>query len=148
MPEQFVVPQFLDVESKIIGLITGRQFVILLATVLGEFIIYSVFLNIVFMLLLGVPIFVIGVVFAFAKVNGQPFHYIALNMVQTLRRPSIRVWDKILTDAEVRARIKKEEEAPPPPPPKKAQLERSRLTEVSLVVNTGGVYQPEEEEIT
>ena len=72
MAEQFVVPQFLDVEAKIIGPITGRQFVILLATILAEFLIYSIFLNILFMLIFGIPTFALGIIFAFVKVNGQP----------------------------------------------------------------------------
>lgn len=145
MPDQFVVPQFLDVEAKIIGPITGRQFIIILVTIGVEFVIYTVFLNLVVLILLGVPVLVIGAVFAFAKVNGQPFHYIAINMIQTLRRPSVRVWDKGLADSQIKESLKKEKEAPPPaPPPSKGALESSRLSEMSLVVNTGGVYQPEE----
>lgn len=145
MAQQFVVPQFLDVEAKIIGPITGRQFVIMLVTLGSEFIIYSIFLNIAVVIILGLPVLVMGIIFAFAKVNGQPFHFIVLNMVQTLRRPSLRVWDKGLSDAELKQFIKKEEEKPPEPPKRKAALTSSRLSEVSLVVNTGGVYRPEDE---
>ena len=145
MPEQFVVPQFLDVEPKVIGPITIRQFIILIVLALIEFIIYRVFLNILVVIGLGIPILFLGLVLAFAKFNGQPAHFIILNMVQTLRRPGMRVWDKVLTTAEIKARIVKEKEAPPPPPPSKAPLSRSRLSEMSLVVNTGGVYRPEEE---
>jgi len=143
--QQFVVPQFLDVEAKIIGPITGRQFIIMLVTLGLEFIIYAVFIQIVIVILLGLPVLVLGGVFAFARVNGQPFHYIVLNMIQTLRRPSTRVWDKGLTDAQLRQFIKKDEAPPPPPPPRKAALSGSRLGELSLVVNTGGVYQPDDE---
>lgn len=146
MAEQFVVPQFLDVESKIIGPITARQFIILLATVLAEFIIYSIFLSVLFMIVLGLPTLVLGIVFAFARVNGQPFHFIVLNMIQTLRRPGIRVWDKKLTDQEIKARITKKKELPPPEPPRKRSMERSKLSELSLVINTGGVYNPDEDE--
>jgi hypothetical protein len=144
MPDQFVVPQFLDVEPKIIGPITGRQFAILLATLLAEFILYRLVLNIVALLLIGLPILGLGILFAFAKVNGQPFHYIMLNIIQTFRKPRLRVWDKIMTLAEIKARQVKEEAAPPPEPPKKKSLERSRLSELSLIANTGGVYTPEE----
>lgn len=141
---QFVVPQFLDVEAKIIGPVTARQFLILLAVLLIEFVIYRLFLNLAAILLFGIPVLVAGLVFAFFKVNGQPFHFIALNMVQTLRKPPLRVWDKRLSDSDLRVYLKKEEQAPPPPPPRKAPIERSRLNELTLVVNTGGVYAPEE----
>lgn len=142
MADQFVVPQFLDVETKIIGPITGRQFAILLGTLLAEFIIYSVFLNVLVMVALGVPTLALGIAFAFAKVNGQPFHYIVLNMIQTLRKPRVRVWDKTVTDAELKK--KKEEPDAEPVMVVKAPIERSRLSELSLVVNTGGVYKPDE----
>ncbi len=144
MPDQFVVPQFLDVEPKIIGPITGRQFAILLSVLLAEFILYRLVLNIVALLLIGLPILGIGILFAFAKVNGQPFHYIMLNMIQTFRKPRLRVWDKNMTIAEIKARQIKEVTAPPPEPLKKKSLERSRLSELSLIANTGGVYTPEE----
>lgn len=142
---QFVVPQFLDVESKIIGPITARQFMILLGTILVEFVIYRVFLSIIPILLLGIPTLATGVIFAFAKVNGQPFHFIALNLVQSFRRPRLRVWDKTLSDSDLRVYLKKDEKPPEAPPPRKAPLERSRLNELTLVVNTGGVYASEDD---
>lgn len=144
MPDQFVVPQFLDVEAKIIGPITARQFSILLATLLAEFIVYRIFLSLLPLIAVGVPVLATGLVFAFGKVNGQPFHFIVLNMIQTLRKPHIRVWDKILSDGELRDRLKKEVIPPPPPPIRKARLEKSRLSELSLIANTGGVYESDD----
>jgi hypothetical protein len=142
---QFVVPQFLDVEPKIIGPITARQFLIMLAVLLLEFVIWRLFLNIFIVLALGIPVLVIGGVFAFAKINGQPFHFIALNVMQTLRRPARRIWDKTLTDTDLRVLMKKDETAPVMARNRKAPLEASRLSELTLVVNTGGVYQGDEE---
>lgn len=140
-----MVPQFLDVETKIIGPITLRQFLILLTTVLADFLVYRLFLNVFAVIALGVPILGIGITFAFAKVNGQAFHYVVLSMIQTLRRPMVRVWDKSLSDAELRAGLKKEEEKPVIETPKKRPLEQSRLSDIALVVNTGGVYNPEKD---
>ena len=141
---QFVVPQFLDVEAKIIGPITARQFLILLGVILIEFIVYKIFLSLVIQLFIGVPVLAAGAIFAFFKVNGQPFHFIVLNMVQTMRKPLLRVWDKTLSDADLRIFMKHEDKPAPPPPPTKAPIERGRLSELTLVVNTGGVYNPEE----
>lgn len=145
MPEQFVVPQFLDVESKIIGPITARQFGILMVVAIVEFIIYRLFLSLIMILALGVPVLFIGIVFAFAKVNGQPFHFLVLNMIQTLRKPSLRVWDKRLSNKDIKAKVKKEKEEPPEPLIKKRSLAESHLSDLSLIVNTGGVYNPDDE---
>ena len=144
MPNQFVVPQFLDVEAKIIGPITARQFLIMLGVLLLEFVIYRLFLNIFIVLILGVPVLGIGLIFSFAKVNGQPFHFIMLNFIQTFRKPHLRIWDKTLSDADVRTFLQKVEEEVEAPRIRKAPLERSRLNELTLVVNTGGVYESDE----
>jgi hypothetical protein len=144
---QFVVPQFLDVEAKIIGPITARQFLIMLGTLLMDFVIYRIFLNVFFVIALGVPVLALGIAFSFAKVNGQPFHYMVLSVIQTLRRPSRRVWDKSLSDSDLRTYMKKDEVAAPPARTIKKPLERSRLSELSMVVNTGGVYEGDDEQL-
>ncbi len=144
MSEQFTVPQFIDAEDKIFGPITARQFIILLLVFLSDAVLYKL-LSFVAFLLTGIPLLMIGGVFAFAKVNGQPFHYFLLNLLQTFKKPSLRVWDKTKTDAQLREYLK---EVPPPVSIKfvhKAPLSTSRLQELTLVVNTGGVYKPDEE---
>lgn len=144
MADQFVVPQFLDVETKIIGPVTGRQFVILIVVAIVEFLIYKLFFNLLVMLALGIPVLFIGVIFAFAKVNGQPFHFLLLNMVQTLRKPGLRIWDKSLTAGDIKEKVKKEIEEPEAVLPIK-KISQSHLSELALVVNAGGIYESEED---
>ncbi|MBI5369673.1 PrgI family protein [Candidatus Uhrbacteria bacterium] len=143
MPDQFVVPQFIDAEDKIFGPITARQFIILMVTGLIDFALFKLFSFVTF-LLIGIPVIIIGGTFAFGKVNGQVFHYFMLNLIQTAKKPKLRVWEKVYNDAILRSYIKEEIPPPPPPPPHKAPISTSRLNELTLVVNTGGVYQPEE----
>jgi len=141
---RYTVPQFIDVEDKILGPITVRQFVIMLATGLIMFILYKT-LDFSAFLLFAILTFAIGGTIAFFRVNGQPFHFFMLNVVQTLVKPRLRVWNKELDDSEIKAII----QAPPPPPSptriKKQPLGTSKLSELSLVVNTGGVYNPDED---
>jgi hypothetical protein len=143
MAEKFVVPQFIEVEAKIIGPITARQFIIMMVDFLFIFIEFSLLERILF-IPVGLLTLVMGGVLAFVKINGMPFHFFLLNIIQTLKKPSLRVWDKRLTDAEVRQYIKKEEVKAAPVEPKKEPLTTSRLSELSLVVNTGGLYKPED----
>lgn len=140
---RYVVPQFIDVEDKIIGPLTTRQFLILLVTTGIMFLQYKL-ADFGLFLLIGIPTFALGGIFAFFRVNGQPFHFFLLNMVQTFRRPGLRIWDKEFTDSELLDIIRT---PPPPPPPKRIRkdpLAATKLTELSLVVNTGGVYNPED----
>lgn len=143
MPQQFVVPQFIDVEDKIIGPITTRQFLIILGTALMLFLMYKI-LRFMYFAISGLPVAAIAATFAFARVNGAPFHLFFLNILQTSRRPAARVWYKDETDAEIRAALA----APPVPPakiePVKETATTSRLQELTLVANTGGVYNPDD----
>lgn len=139
---QFVVPQFIDVEDKILGPVTTRQFAIIMVDALVCFIIYKI-LALAYALMIDVVLTGAALVLAFARINGQPFHYFLLNVMQTRFRPMVRVWNKELSDAEIIALSKVE---PPPPPTPKVYKEApttSRLSELALQVNTGGVYNPE-----
>jgi hypothetical protein len=141
---KFTVPQFIDVEDKIIGPITARQFIILMVTALFIFVAYKLF-DFALFIFVAVGEFAIGGTLAFFRVNGQPFHFFLLNLIQTSRRPQLRTWDKAYTDAELKAIVV----APPPPPPRKRIIKErvatSRLSELSLTLNTGGVYDPDAE---
>lgn len=140
--QQFIVPQFIEVEDKILGPITTRQFIILLVVGMTVFLSYRFgdFALFIFCLIFfGIG----GMVIAFVKVNGQAFHYFFLNIVQTLRRPSRRVWHKTLSKKELEmlrkyvpeAVVVKEEIKP---------VKRERIQDLSLLVNTGGFYRGED----
>ncbi|MFA5051968.1 MAG: PrgI family protein [Patescibacteria group bacterium] len=138
--QQFVVPQFLDVEAKIIGPLTVRQF---LTFLVGAGLIFIVFKLATFWAaaIEGILIFALTGMFAFLKINGRPFHYFLLNMTQTLRRPTMKVWNKEMGKGKIK---EEKEKAPPPPPPAKQHVTASRLSELSLVVDTGGSYREDE----
>ncbi len=140
--QQFVVPQFIDVEDKIIGPITTRQFIIMLATLLIDFVAYKLATFIFFVLLLFI-ITGAGIIIAFAKINGQPFHYFLLNLFQTMRRPRLRVWFIPLINSDIKESAKSAPPAPPKVVVNKERPEASHLSDLALLVNTGGVYKPE-----
>lgn len=138
--QQFTVPQFIDVESKIIGPITTRQFLILLAAAVIVGISYKLF-DFSLFLTITVVVVVIAAIFAFVKVNGRPFHYFVVNITQTVRRPGMRVWNNRLTVIEEVDRtpfVAPEVKAAP-----KEFYKKSRLAELALVVDTKGKYKGE-----
>lgn len=144
MQRQFVVPQFIDVEDKILGPITTRQFSLLLVGALLIFIAYQLAQFWLFLVEVVFIAIVFGVL-AFVKINGMPFHFFLLNLIQTGKRAKLRIWDKSLTDSELRAFVTKDKvqkEAAPTIVVK--NLSTNRLSKLSLVVNTGGVYQDED----
>lgn len=143
MPDQFTVPQFIDAEDRILGPITVRQFLILLVAFLLVALFWKLFSFILF-LLLSIPVLMLGGILAFVRINGMPFHFFVLNILQTLRKPHVRVWDKTLLDGELRLFLETDTHEAPPPLVRKASPHGSHLDELALVVNTGGAYRPEE----
>ena len=140
--QQFVVPQFIDVEDKIFGPITARQFVILLVATLTIFVTYKL-ADITLFIFLTLVIGGLALLFAFVRVNGQAFHYVILSMIQTLRRPSLRIWNKTFDKSEL-SRYRDESKIVVIEKIKRVpKLSYSRIRDLSLVVNTGGYYKPE-----
>lgn len=69
---EYQVPQFIEVEDKLIGSLTLRQF-IYLAGAGGLCIIFFVYLPLIFALLFSALIAALGASLAFYKVNGKTF---------------------------------------------------------------------------
>lgn len=141
--QQFLVPQFIDVEDKIIGPITTRQFVMLLGGVFLTFILYKL-LAFAYFAVSGFLVLGATAILAFARVNGRPIHFLLLNFLQTAKRPRMRVWNREMFVRNVQVidsdigEVKKVEIL-------KESTSGSRLRDLSLIVNTGGVYRGENE---
>lgn len=139
---QFIIPQFLDVEDKVIGPISVRQFVVLLVGTGLIFLNYELIANLSdnFWLFLGIAIFIglLTFVTAFIRINGRPFHYFLINLFMTLKEPRLRIWNKEQTTTE---HDRKNSPALPTTmvPMKKAPT-ASKLAVLSLVVDTGGAF--------
>ena len=69
---QYQVPQFIEVEDKIFGPLTLKQF-IYLAGGAGVCLIFFTLLPLWLMLILSVPVLSFSAALAFYKVNGRPF---------------------------------------------------------------------------
>jgi hypothetical protein len=145
MPEQFVIPQFIDSEPKLLGPITPRQFILLF---IGAMICALLKLLLPFLgFAIGSSIIgIIVIVIAFVKVNGQAFHFFLLNMIQTFRKPKLRVWQKDVSTAYIQRFVHPVHDAPVEHMVHKEFASSSHLNELSLIVNTGGAYRPESDD--
>ena len=138
---QFVVPQFIDVEDKIIGPITVRQFVI---SIIGGIIMFCEYklTDLALFILLAVPTAAVFGMIAFLKINGMPFHYFLINFLETLKSPGLRLWTRLtythLINFEKKAEVVQVASKP--------ALTVSHLADLSLVVDTGGLYHGQAEE--
>ncbi len=143
--QQFIVPQFIDVEDKIFGPITTRQFVIMLV---GFLIIAATYKLFDFSLFVAFGLLVLGIsgIIAFLKINGRPFHYFILNLFQTIKRPRLRIWNNIFSISDDDYGIEESRFAPSLHEVINKHYTTSRLAELSLIVDTKGAYQGEDGE--
>lgn len=140
---QYTVPKFIDQEDKIIAFITVRQFLILIVAGIFVAIAYALLRFTAFIAATVIISLIAGVV-AFLKINGRPFHFFLISFIERTKKPAVRVWNKELTDAELRHYIKVKKEEVAAPPQRRARLSTSHLSQLSLVVDTGGGYQGED----
>ena len=90
---RFQVPQFIEVEDKIFGPLTFKQFVYL-AGAAGVTIVSFVFLPKFFALLVSAPFVVLGVSLAFYKINNRPFIYTVESFFKYIIKERLYIWKK------------------------------------------------------
>ena len=91
---QFAVPQFTDVEDKLIGPLTLKQFLFLLATGGVVLFFYSLLRFSFFFFLFALPTAGLGVGLTFAKFNGRPlFGYLGA-FINFVSRPQARIFKR------------------------------------------------------
>jgi len=134
---QFIVPQFIDIEPKIIGPIGPKQLIILIVTAGLLFICFKL-LNFILFIFVGLFILFSGITLAFVKVNGRPIYYLFLSFLQSSKRPSLRVWKRVVLPSYQSSLSKPKKEKKEAPSIKKEPLSSKRLEEISLIVDTGG----------
>lgn len=90
---QFQVPQFIDIEDKVIGPFTIKQF-LYVAGAGALLVILFKLLNFFVFIILAIPIAALAYAFAFLKINKQPFINTVKNFFGFLKKPDFYVWKK------------------------------------------------------
>ena len=90
---RFQIPQFIDVEDKIFGPFTLKQF-IYLAGGASVAVVAVVFFGIFFGLLLSSPVVILSAALAFYKVNNRPFINILESAFKYSTKDKLYIWQK------------------------------------------------------
>ncbi len=141
--QQFTVPQFIDNEDKILGPVTVRQFLIVVVAAILVAIAYAV-LAFWYFVAATIVIALITAVVAFVKINGRPFHFFLISFIERTKKPNRRVWNKELTDAELKFYVKRKKEEEEEPVIFRPRYTTSHLAQLSLIVDTSGGYTGED----
>lgn len=132
---QYSVPQFIDVQDKIIGPLTITQFLYILGGAGTLFIYWILAPSIQVFLIPAVPTLALFAALAFAKVNGRQFSTFLGSAIKYVLRPKMRLWRRESVVREVKTDVhtaKKNEE-------KEVEVGKrvspSRLRHLSLVLD-------------
>ncbi len=92
---RFQVPQFIEVEDKIFGPLTIKQFIYLLGGAGLSFIVYNFIGNLYISALFILPILVFALALAFYKVNSKPFINVIEAAFNYYVRSKLYIWKKV-----------------------------------------------------
>jgi len=127
---QFQVPQFIDIEDKVIGPLTIKQFLYIIMAAVVLFILFKIF-NLFVFIILATPVVVLTYALGFVKIHKQPFINVIRNFFGFLKKPDYYVWKKpkIISPSEKKKAPKIIKKAPAS---KKARpIKKSRLQELN-----------------
>jgi len=88
---QYQVPQFIELEDRIIGPLTLKQFLYLAFA--GALLFVFWFLLIFYIwIIIAIPITALALAFAFLKINDRPFVYFFLSFVRYFSKPKLYIF--------------------------------------------------------
>lgn len=106
---RFEVPQFIDIEPKVVGPFTWRQFVYIAGGV-GFLVILYVMAPFIIFVSLGIPVGILAGSLAFHKINNRPFSYFLESAFNYLTKSKLYLWKR----EEVQSIIERDIPAIPP----------------------------------
>lgn len=121
----YQVPQFIDVEDKIFGPLTIKQF-IYIAGGAGLIAVLVLTLPLVFAIILGIPVAALSLALAFYRLNGKPFIEILESGVTYFLGGRLYLWRK-----EKHPEAPTIAQAPATAVPPKEALSRRKLEELA-----------------
>lgn len=129
---QFQVPQNIDLEDKIIGPLTLKQFIILVVGGMIDYIWYTLFDASLFILFF-LPTTLLTLALVFAKVQDQPFPKFLGSLALFVLKPKILTWGKTPPLKIVEFQKKAKEQIVHP-----KQSTESQIQKLAVIIDTQG----------
>ena len=132
---QYYVPQFIEMESKVIGPLTLKQFLIIgspIGIIVALFFILKIKIVVIF---LGIVVIAAGIMIAFFKYQGQDLTAIITYGFSYFLSPKEYIWfkkgEEKLSITEVEKVVEKKKEIVP-----QKRKEESKLKQISWLIQT------------
>ena len=127
---QYSVPQFIDIEDKIVGPLTGKQTLYLL---LGGAILFvaQITCDMGLFIVIAIPTIVFSLALAFYKPQGRTLAAYLKAAVLYIISPHIFIWKREISKQEIKRAIKKTKKELP-----KKAITKNRLRELAWILDT------------
>jgi len=91
---KFQVPQFIEIEDKLFGPLTLKQFIYLAGGGGLSAIIYLSFNSFVLFLVLATPVVLLSLALAFIEINRRPFVFILESAIKYVFKRKLYIWQR------------------------------------------------------
>jgi hypothetical protein len=129
---QYQVPQNIDLEDKIIGPLTLKQFIFLLIGGMLDYAWYT-FFDVSLFILLAIPTTLFALAMAFARVQDQPFPKFLASLIIFILRPKMLTWGKTIKPKIIESKTVKKEKIIHP-----KMASESQIQKLAQIIDTQG----------
>lgn len=133
---QYQVPQFIDIEDRIIGPLTLKQFLYLAFAGAVLFVFFFLFKFFIW-IIVSIPIVALALALAFLKINDRPFVYFLLAAVFYFIKPKLYVFGTIKVAPQTVTLPEKSSESSFAKATEDKRITRSKLKELALNLDLG-----------
>ena len=103
---RYQIPQFIEIEDKIIGPFTLKQFLALISVPAFCYFLHF-FARLPYVILVGVIFFPITLLLFFFKINGRSFTQVMGGMLKFVAKPQTYIWKQVPQPVKRQAVVKK-----------------------------------------
>ena len=150
MPQQYQVPQFVDVEDKIFGPLDAKQFIMFIVAFLIIGALWVSPLPPQATIILAIPIIIFTILLAFYKVNGRSFMWYLYSMAHFIFTGKQFIWERrweadfiALRSEQLEREVEKKKASIGPT---KKSFDGGRIKTLARILDTSGHIVNEDEE--
>lgn len=138
---QFLVPQNIDLEDKVVGPFTLKQFIYLLVGGILDYLLFLALGPKTLFVFLALIISAFFLALALLKVQDQPFPKFLQSLILYLIRPKVRTWGRTFVHPVILEKGRGHIAAPTIPPKKVTKTELAKLAQI---IDTRGWTNPQQ----
>jgi hypothetical protein len=139
---RFEVPQFIEIEDKIFGPLTWRQFVYVGGGI-GAAVAMFIVLPFILFLIFGIPLALVSAALAFFPINNRPFSYFLQAVYDYLRNKRLYLWRQKNSHTYTTSSVKTISDFGAPAQPFKKKAPKKSITSLARRLELDALQKPQ-----